>query len=123
MTRTTTTYAATLAWGADVQTGEAEVECTYTVTWGAPAQGPSYSSGGQPADPDEIEVTITAVDGTPWAQVDPWSYGGRTLAEAHDLLAEKLVDENWDGMIAEALDEEAAVHDAAMQYRQDLERW
>ncbi|CAB4165118.1 hypothetical protein UFOVP833_28 [uncultured Caudovirales phage] len=33
-----------------------EVEITYTFTPGAPEQGPSYSSGGQPADPDEVEL-------------------------------------------------------------------
>ena len=32
-----------------------EVEITYTFSPGAPEQGPSYSSGGQPADPDEVE--------------------------------------------------------------------
>ncbi len=33
-----------------------EVDICFTYLKGAPAQGPSYSSGGQPADPDEIEL-------------------------------------------------------------------
>jgi hypothetical protein len=32
-----------------------EVEITFTYTPGSPAQGPSYASGGQPADPAEVE--------------------------------------------------------------------
>lgn len=34
---------------------EQECEINFTFLRGAPEQGPSYYSGGQPADPDEIE--------------------------------------------------------------------
>ena len=36
--------------------GELAVSIGYRVTWGAPETGPTYSCGGQPADPDEIEL-------------------------------------------------------------------
>lgn len=35
--------------------GEIEVEITYRFTPGRPARGPSYASGGEPADPPEVE--------------------------------------------------------------------
>lgn len=33
-----------------------EVEIKFSCLFGAPEQGPTYYSGGQPADPDEIEL-------------------------------------------------------------------
>jgi hypothetical protein len=40
-----------------------EIEITFNFTQGAPAQGPSYSSGGQPAEPDDIEfVSVIAIN-------------------------------------------------------------
>ena len=42
-----------------------EVEIGFTFLKGAPAQGPSYSSGGQPADPDEVALVYAkAVENT-----------------------------------------------------------
>lgn len=35
--------------------GEIEVEITYRFTPGRPARGPSYASGGEPAEPPEVE--------------------------------------------------------------------
>ena len=35
--------------------GEIAVEITYRFTPGRPARGPSYASGGEPADPPEVE--------------------------------------------------------------------
>ena len=35
--------------------GEIAVEITYRYTPGRPARGPSYASGGEPADPPEVE--------------------------------------------------------------------
>jgi hypothetical protein len=98
------TFAACLTWGGDIQTGEADVECSYTVAWGRPARGPSYASGGEPADPDEIgDVQILTVNGKPWP-VD--LTGGNYMSDAaqHDMLAEKLVDECWDEMIENAIE-------------------
>jgi hypothetical protein len=102
------TFTATLAWGGDIQTGEAEVECSYTVSWGAPARGPSYACGGTPADPSDIEdVRILTVDGKPWP-VDLTGGNYMTYAQQHDMLEEKLVDECWDEMIENAIEHEAA---------------
>lgn len=41
-----------------------EILVEFTVTfWGAPATGPSYYSGGEPAEPPEIEIDRIYVDG------------------------------------------------------------
>jgi len=108
------TYAATLSFGPrDEPTGEIEVECSYAVSWGAPEQGPSYASGGQPADPDEIDdIRILSVDGKPWP-VD-LSYGLQTEAEDHDMLVEKLLNDHYDRMIEEAIEER---YEDARDYR------
>jgi len=95
------TFAACLTWGGDIQTGEADVECSYTVTWGCPASSPSYASGGDPADPDEIDdVRILTVNGKPWP-VD-MSYGYQTPAQDHEMLVDKLLSDHYDNMLAEA---------------------
>lgn len=44
------------AYGIDPETFYPEVEITFGYTAGYPETGPSYSSGGEPACPDEIEV-------------------------------------------------------------------
>jgi hypothetical protein len=41
--------------------GEIEVDIVYTYTPGRPARGPSYASGGEPADPPEIEFVSAAL--------------------------------------------------------------
>jgi hypothetical protein len=39
-------------------------EVTYEVTsWGAPESGPTYSSGGEPAEPPEFEIEKIIIDG------------------------------------------------------------
>lgn len=45
--------------------GEAEVELqvTYSVTRCIPAQGPTYASGGQPAEGGEVELISVTLDG------------------------------------------------------------
>lgn len=114
------TYAATLSWGGDTPTAELEVECSYTVSWGAPAQGPSYASGGQPADPDEIDdIKIISVDGKPWP-VD-LSHGFQTEAEDADMLVEKLMNDHYDRMLENASEEDAARYDDAREMREDAE--
>lgn len=41
-----------------------EILVEFTVTsWGAPESGPTYSSGGEPAEPPEIEIDKIYVDG------------------------------------------------------------
>lgn len=113
------TYAATLTWGGDIQTGETEVTCSYTVSWGAPAQGPSYASGGQPADPDEIDdIQILTVDGKPWPV--EMSYGYQATAQDHEMLCEKLLLDHYDDMLTEAAEADADDRDAAREAREDI---
>lgn len=50
-----------LDFAGDVYEIEISVEGTYR--FGAPESGPTYSCAGEPADPDEFE--ITAIDGLP----------------------------------------------------------
>lgn len=58
-----------------------EIYVEFTVTsWGAPATGPSYASGGDPAEPPEIEIDriwvddreIPYFDPSPWTKVKVW---------------------------------------------------
>lgn len=58
-----------------------EIFVEYTVTsWGAPATGPSYSCGGEPAEPPEIEIDriwvgdreIPYLDPNPWFKAKAW---------------------------------------------------
>lgn len=112
------TYAACLTWGGDIQTGEAEVECSYTVSWGRPATGPTYDSGGDPADPDEIDgVRILTVDGKPWP-VD-MSYGYQTPAQDHEMLVDKLLSDHYDEMLSEAVETDADQQSYAREMERD----
>ena len=64
----------------DVDGIEVELEVTYTYSPGAPEQGPSYASGGQPAEAAEIEITGMSVSGIeakkicPFCNRDPYHY-------------------------------------------------
>lgn len=82
-----------------------EYAITYTYLDGAPEQGPSYASAGQPADPDEIEfVSVKPVIGvldagvfTPDAQseLDSWAsdwLDGDGYNAAVSLALEERVD-------------------------------
>lgn len=71
------------------------VEIAFTYTPGAPAQGPSYASGGQPADPPEIDIEAVYFIGAD--QIDDGNecqYGALP-----DWMVEKLADDdliyNW----------------------------
>lgn len=75
-----------------------EVEITYAFTPGCPETGPTYSCGGTPAEPDEIEalnVRVIADDGIPFSQeqllelVQGWIDGGgydRAVRNATDYF-------------------------------------
>ena len=74
----------TATWVFDADLGaEVEVEITFEFRKGAPAQGPSYASGGQPADPDEIEfisakanvLSGDAFDDLRQAALNEWARG------------------------------------------------
>jgi hypothetical protein len=88
--------------------GEIEVKICFTFRKGAPAQRPSYASGEQPADPDEIELvyakaTLHALDDFMACMLAEW-------AEVH--LSE-------DGLTA-ALEQAASDYEAAREYAADL---
>jgi hypothetical protein len=44
---------------------EAELVVTYSVTPGRPETGPTYSCGGTPAEPDEVEIVSIKHNGQP----------------------------------------------------------
>lgn len=115
-------FTTSLSWGGDTPTAELEdVVVRYTVSWGAPAQGPSYASGGQPADPDETEIVeIVSIDGTPWADYD-YGYGGeRHLRET--IIDKILMDDDlYSEMLDEAREEDAAEYERAMERRWEEE--
>jgi hypothetical protein len=115
------TYATTLSWGGDVTTAEVEVEVSYAVTWGAPARGPSYASGGQPADPDEIDdIRLEKVEGKP----RPWGMGYGFISD--DDFADECVQmiEGSERLMADLLthaaEEAAADYHEAMEYRAEM---
>jgi hypothetical protein len=81
---------------------------------GAPEQGPSYSSGGQPAEPFEFEVTLTDL-------CKDEGGGEETSVEVPAWLKEEI--ENWlfedpDGKVYAAIEE-----DAANNYEDELDAY
>lgn len=71
----------TIYYGAN-HGNDIEVEITFIFLKGAPAQGPSYASGGQPADPDEIEfVSIRELNGSELRHPGLEEWAMRWLAE------------------------------------------
>lgn len=118
------TYATSVAYGGDVQTAEFDVEVEFTVSWGAPEQGPTYSCGGQPADPDGIDdINVLSIDGKP----RPWGFrafegpGWLSDQEAEDSLIEKL-ESQFDDMLAHAYEQEAERYNEAAEARYDARR-
>lgn len=70
----------------DIDGIEVEIDCTYTFTSGVPEQGPSYASGGQPAEGPEIEILDMFVKGD---RVPDWFYKAVINGEkALDYIAE-----------------------------------
>ena len=56
--------------------GEIEVKIIYRYTPGRPARGPSYASGGEPADPPEVEfisASTTVNDDLVKLMVSEWA--------------------------------------------------
>lgn len=120
---TTTTHAFLQTVPCGDQGAEIELRITYTFTPGAPEQGPTYSSGGQPADPDEIEFVscIQVVDGR-----DRIPYGAfRDLEQtSHDAIAESWLQDDIGRAqaIENALDERQGDADAAAEARAEQRR-
>lgn len=46
--------------------GEIEVDIVYTYSRGRPARGPSYASGGEPAEPAALECQQAEIDLYDW---------------------------------------------------------
>lgn len=109
-------YAASLSWGGDTPTAELEVEVSYTVAWGAPEQGPSYASGGQPADPDEIDdIQVEKING----ELPKVFSLHMPLRECLNAITGKLIDEHSDAMIDAARETEAAREDDASEHQRE----
>jgi len=92
----------------------AEVECEIKFSFlkGAPEQGPSYASGGQPADPDEIEF----ISATPLCNGKPSPYYG-AFADLEQQSLDNLA-EDWlleDGF-ADACEVAASDDEDAREY-------
>ena len=107
-----------LSVGGDEPTWEGEATVTFSVTWGTPERAPAYSHGGLPADPDEInDITVTHIDGEP---VERRTYGkleAETL-ETHIECSDALMHE----LLTYAVEEAAADHADAMEYRAEQRR-
>lgn len=72
-----------------------EVEIKFSCLFGAPEQGPTYASGGQPADPDEVElISVT--------------YANSINDEMAKMLEEWAVEYLADEGFARAIEEAAA---------------
>ncbi|MGA0604909.1 hypothetical protein ACO2Q0_02830 [Phenylobacterium sp. VNQ135] len=113
------THTLSLSLGGDEPTWEGEVDVIYTVAWGAPEQGPSYASGGQPADPDEVEVQEIGFP-TDWAATQSMP----ALIEFTDRLIDKI--HGSDALLSELLqaaaEDEIAAHEDAMERRREERR-
>ena len=96
----------------------AEIECEIAFTYlkGAPEQGPSYYSGGQPADPDEIEF----VSARPFCTGKPspfLDYADMQQATLDDLARDWLESEYG---VSEAMATVAADDDEARERAAEL---
>lgn len=107
-----------LSIGGDEPTWEGEATVSYTVVWGAPERGPSYSHGGLPADPDEVnDIRVTHVDGVPIAQVEHGKHVAETL-ETHIECSDELLQD----LLNAASEQDADAYEAAMERRAEA-RW
>ena len=117
MSRTSThTFTQTIVQDAD-SGAEVELRITYNFTPGAPEQGPTYSSGGQPADPDEIDFLSCK------GPMDGDGYD-KYRQDTYDTLAHSYLegDIGRAQAIENALDELAGDADAAAEARADMQR-
>lgn len=63
---------------------ETELSIFYTYTPGYPGRGPSYSDGGLPPDPPEVEIQrVVTSDGIDFALSDDW------MLHYSDLILER----------------------------------
>ena len=108
-----------LSLGGDQPTWEGEATVSYAVSWGYPEQGPSYASGGQPADPDEIDdIRVTHIDGEPVAHRTYGKHEAETL-ETHIECSDRLMAELLTAASEDAAEDHAAAMDARYESRKD----
>jgi hypothetical protein len=89
-----------------------EVQVRFTYLPGAPEQGPSYASGGQPADPDEVEIDAILVAGLDkLVELPEW------MVADFEADAEFM---NW--LCGEAIEDLAARADEAAEMKADERR-
>lgn len=93
---------------------EDEQEITFEFRKGAPEQGPTYASGGQPADPDEIEV----ISITPGAG-DNGAFSDIADKMLHDEAEDWLCSDGYDAAIEIAAADHADALDRADDLRAD----
>ncbi|MGQ3299673.1 hypothetical protein [Reyranella sp.] len=103
---------------------EVDLRITYTFLKGAPEQGPTYASGGQPADPDEIEfVSCVYVDAAGKESSPSGAYADLEQS-ALDAIAEAWLrgDEGQAQATEQAMDDWAARADEAEEARAESRR-
>lgn len=89
-----------------------DLRVTYSVTPGCPEQGPTYSCGGQPAEPDEVEIIAVKHNGQPFTLSD----------DEEDALLQQAIERVADDMADEAA-AEADYRYQEYRDRQLMERW
>lgn len=94
---------------------EIEVEITFTFLRGAPERGPSYASGGQPADPDEIEL----VSAVPVRDGKYYSAGTHHLVWLEDAAGYWLDSDGRAEAYATVRDDDEAAREYAAELRAD----
>jgi len=99
--KTRHTMTATLPMGDPDLGAEVDLTIVYTCLFGAPAQGPTYSSGGQPADPDEIEVVSCKGPGDAYDDMRQSSYD--ELAQAY-LETDEGLEQAFENALADQED-------------------
>jgi hypothetical protein len=118
------TYSTCLSFGTDGEADyrEVDVEVSFTVAWGRPAQTYGPAERCYPADPDELDdIRLEKV----WGKPRPWGmYDGYVADEDNEF--ERVVIERLEGleaeMMVEAAEQAAADHAAADEYRAEQRR-
>jgi hypothetical protein len=82
---------------------EFDLIVNYTISPGRPATGPTYSCGGEPAEPDEADILSITLDGAPFTLTEEedldlydfildhhdWGFGGPDPDEAYNRMREE----------------------------------